>query len=129
KANIGHTQFAAGISSVIKSVLALEHSTIPPLIHHTKGNSRIDLAGSPFYVAKSSQPWQARNGRRLATISAFGASGTNAHVVLGDLPQPVRHTAEKFGPQLILLSANSDPQLVKLLQKLREHLESDATVS
>lgn len=85
KSNIGHTSFAAGIAGVIKTLLCFEHGQIPPSLNFATPNRHIDFAGSPFFVNTALRAWPATTGRtRLAAVSSFGYSGTNAHVVLSD---------------------------------------------
>ncbi|WP_048876429.1 type I polyketide synthase, partial [Saccharomonospora saliphila] len=84
KTNIGHLESAAGIAGLIKSVLALEHRTIPASLHVEQLNPLISLDGTRCRVATRNQPWPAgQDGRaHAAAVSSFGFSGTNAHVVL-----------------------------------------------
>lgn len=113
KTNIGHLEPASGIASVIKLLLAMSHETLPGLLHFTKMNPYIQLAQSPFYIAKDTQAW-----RRLhhdtgaaiplrAGVSSFGFGGTNAHLVLeeGRPYQSRPHEAVKAPFYLMTLSA------------------------
>jgi acyl transferase domain-containing protein/acyl carrier protein len=85
KANIGHTTAAAGVLGVIKVLLSLKHKQIPPSINFSRENEHIDFANSPVYVNTTLKPWPANaKGSRLAGISSFGFSGTNAHVVISE---------------------------------------------
>lgn len=91
KTNIGHTEAAAGIASVIKTVLALEHAVIPGNLHFERLNPSLPLAGTRLRVAATPCPWPRGNGSRLAAVSSFGWSGTNAHVVLEEAPGVASH--------------------------------------
>ncbi len=82
KSNLGHLEAAAGVGAVIKTVLALEHGELPANLHFDKPNSHIDWTRLPLRVVDRHQPFPERQGRRIAGISSFGFSGTNAHVVL-----------------------------------------------
>ncbi|HEU4769189.1 MAG TPA: SDR family NAD(P)-dependent oxidoreductase, partial [Pyrinomonadaceae bacterium] len=83
KTNIGHTLTAAGVASVIKVLLSLQHRQLPPSLNFSQPNRHIDFARSPFYVNTTLQPWTPAPGvKRQAAISSFGFSGTNAHLVL-----------------------------------------------
>src|SRR4029077_5694310 len=85
KSNIGHCLTAAGIAGVIKLLLALKHRQLPPTINFEQLNEHIDLKDSPFYVNSRLQEWKVDGAaRRLAAISSFGFSGTNAHLVIGE---------------------------------------------
>jgi polyketide synthase PksN len=110
KTNIGHSQFAAGIAGVMKVLLALKHEIIPPSLHFESANPEIDFETSPFFVNTQARAWKAGT-NRLAGVSAFGASGTNAHVVIGEAPaQQARKTASQPG-YLMVLSARTPEQL------------------
>jgi amino acid adenylation domain-containing protein len=124
KTNIGHLDAAAGIAGLIKTVLALEHGEIPPSLHFTAPNPRMDLASSPFYVSSRLEEWTADGAPRRAGVSSFGMGGTNAHVVVEEAPAP-----EPSGPsrpwQLLLLSAATPAALDAATDALAGHLESD----
>ncbi|WP_234331958.1 polyketide synthase [Streptomyces sp. NRRL S-87] len=87
KANIGHTESAAGVLGLLKAVLSLRHRAVPPVAHFTALNPRIDLAGTGFRVPTALEPWRAGAGA-YAGVSSFGMGGTNAHVVVGAAPEP-----------------------------------------
>ncbi|MEU6177755.1 polyketide synthase [Streptomyces coeruleorubidus] len=82
KANLGHTESAAGVLGLLKAMLSLRHRAAPPVPHFTTLNPRIDLAGTGFRVPERLEPWPAGAGA-YAGVSSFGMSGTNAHVILG----------------------------------------------
>jgi acyl transferase domain-containing protein len=85
KANIGHTASAAGITGIIKILQMFKYCQIPPQINYDKPNPHIDLINSPFCINTSLINWEGVNQR--AAISAFGFSGTNAHVVMENYAQ------------------------------------------
>ena len=76
KPNIGHLDAAAGVSSLIKTVLALEHKRLPPVINFERLNPKIELESSPFYVSTTSQPWTAATVR---DVVFDGASSVNVY--------------------------------------------------
>ena len=83
KANIGHLEWAAGIASLIKTVLAMRQGSIPRQIHFENPSPNIDWNRLPVRVTASPTPWPDGNGRApVAAVSAFGMSGTNANVVV-----------------------------------------------
>ncbi|NEO49846.1 MAG: amino acid adenylation domain-containing protein, partial [Moorea sp. SIO4A3] len=86
KTNVGHLANAAGITGLIKTVLALKHQQIPPSLNFEQPNPNIDFAGSPFYVNTKLSPWETKNTPRRAGVSSFGMGGTNVHVVLEEAP-------------------------------------------
>ncbi|SDY56872.1 amino acid adenylation domain-containing protein [Lysobacter sp. yr284] len=129
KSNLGHAAEAAGMAGLFKVLLSLQHRQIPPTLHFRDGNPHIDFADSPFYVNTALRDWPApERGPRRATLSAFGLSGTNAHLVIEEAPsQPL--AASVSAPWLLVLSARSAEQLrasqQRLLQALRERPELD----
>ena len=83
KSNIGHLMAAAGVTGVIKVLLALKHKQLPPSLHLKKANEHINLQNSPFYVNTELKNWDVKDEEvRIAAVSSFGFSGTNAHVVI-----------------------------------------------
>ncbi len=90
KTNLGHLEMAAGVVGLAKTVLALQHETLPPNLHFGAPNPHIELERSPFYVLDRARPWPRQDGRpRRAGVSSFGVGGTNAHVVLEEAPAAV----------------------------------------
>ena len=89
KTNIGHTHAAAGIAGLIKAILTLENQEIPPSLHFTQPNPRIDFAGSPFHVNAELTPWHANGAPRRAGVSSFGMGGTGVHMILEEAPSLV----------------------------------------
>jgi acyl transferase domain-containing protein len=128
KTNIGHLGAAAGIASVIKTVLALEHKTIPASLHFAAPNPEIDFAASPFYVNATTREWPRGATPRRAGVSAFGMGGTNAHLILEEAPpRPERAAAAGAtgSPwQLLLLSARTPEALDRATARLATHLEA-----
>ena len=86
KANLGHLEAAAGVTGLIKAVLALRHEAVPPQVNFSKLNPHISLAGTRFSVPKSLVPWAAGSVPRCAAVSSFGIGGTNANVILEEAP-------------------------------------------
>ncbi|GAB2820672.1 hypothetical protein GCM10027176_26310 [Actinoallomurus bryophytorum] len=84
KSNLGHLEPASGVASLIKTVLALWHRTIPPSLHYHRPNPHIDFEGLGLKVVAEQTPWPPGPGR--AGVSAFGFGGANAHVVLAAAP-------------------------------------------
>ncbi len=86
KTNIGHLEAAAGIAGIIKTLLALLHEAIPPHLHFNHLNPRISLDAIPAQIPLSLTPWKRSDRPRIAGISSFGFSGTNAHVIIEEPP-------------------------------------------
>ncbi|MCP4659029.1 MAG: SDR family oxidoreductase, partial [bacterium] len=121
KTNLGHLDAAAGISGLIKTVLALDRRQLPPSLHFEEPNSKIDFAGSPFYVNTALAPWSDALGPRRAGVSSFGFGGTNSHVVVEQAP-PARASGRSRPWQLLVVSAKSEPALEAATDRLRNHL-------
>ncbi len=122
KTNIGHATAAAGVAGVIKILLALKHQQIPPSINYQNINPEIELEGTPFYINASLRPWTLEYGsKRSAAVSAFGFSGTNAHLVIEEAPVQTGEAAQRPG-WLIALSALSPAQLNEQLNNLHQRL-------
>jgi amino acid adenylation domain-containing protein len=85
KSNLGHLESAASIAGLIKLVLSLQHNKIPPHLHFKQPNPHIDWDNFPIVVPTSLQPWVTEE-RRIAGLSSFGFSGTNAHLILEEAP-------------------------------------------
>jgi len=123
KSNLGHTMAASGLVSLVALLKGMEHGKIPASLHCEEENDYIDWRDSPFYVNKTTRDWPAGGGRRrMGAVSAFGRSGTNAHVVIEQYrpaaPSRPRGGAV-HGPALVPLSARALPQLQ---QKARDLL-------
>ncbi len=111
KTNFGHLEAAAGITGLIKAVLALRHSRIPPNLHFTQWNPAIDPSGTRLFVPTESVPWPATDGPRRAAVSSFGMGGTNAHVILEQGPAPAAPSTD--GPVITtLVVSGKSPQRV-----------------
>jgi acyl transferase domain-containing protein len=123
KTNIGHTQAAAGMAGLIKVVLALQHEEIPPHLHFTVPNPYIAWTELPIAVPTRRTPWPTGGRPRLAGVSSFGFSGTNAHVVVEEAPaRPVTPPAADRPAHLLTLSARSEAALRWRAHDLARHL-------
>ncbi|AGC45620.1 polyketide synthase [Myxococcus stipitatus DSM 14675] len=125
KTNIGHLEAAAGIAGLIKVVLAHRHGVIPPHLHLKQLNPHIELNGFPLDIATRATRWPERQRPRIAGVSAFGLSGTNAHIVIEEAPAPVP-PAPAARPerafQVLALSAKTEGALKQLATRMSEHL-------
>lgn len=86
KTNLGHLESASGIAGVIKVVLSMQHGEIPPHLHFNTPSPQIPWPRFPIHVPTEVTAWPGVDGRRVAGVSGFGFSGTNAHVVLESAP-------------------------------------------
>ncbi|MDZ7949848.1 type I polyketide synthase [Nostoc sp. DedQUE09] len=122
KTNIGHLDTAAGVTGLIKTVLALKHKQIPPSLHFTSPNPEIDFANSPFYVNTTLSEWQTNGTPRRAGVSSFGLGGTNAHLILEEAP--ILEASSSSRPwQLLMLSAKTDSALETATTNLANYFQ------
>ena len=128
KTNIGHLEAAAGVAGLIKVVLALQHQEIPPHLHLHTLNPHIPWEELPLTVPTQRTPWAAGAARRLAGVSAFGFSGTNAHVIVEEAPAvaPAQPAVER-PLHLLSVSAKSAEALRESVGRYAQHLGMPAT--
>ncbi|WP_327270313.1 SDR family NAD(P)-dependent oxidoreductase [Streptomyces sp. NBC_01218] len=116
KSNIGHTQAAAGVAAVIKMTQALGHGLLPKTLHVDRPTPHVDWSGGEVELLTRATPWPAGDRPRRAAVSAFGISGTNAHLILEEAPaappEPVRPSAAPGLPVPWVLSART-PQALR----------------
>ncbi len=122
KANIGHTDAAAGVAGLIKAALALKHATLPPFPQFEKANEEIDFPNTPFCINSQAREWQQGEKTRVAAVSALGMGGTNAHAILEEAPPlPTRDASNKESStnswHLLTLSARSEEALAETVAR------------
>lgn len=125
KTNIGHLNPAAGVASVIKVILALQHRELPPSLHYEEPNPEIDFIHSPIYVNSLLSPWESCEGVRRAGITSLGLIGTNVHMILEEAPQQ-EQSDDPAEAQVFLLSALQPSSLAMMVENLREYVETHA---
>ncbi|NEO73021.1 type I polyketide synthase [Moorena sp. SIO3H5] len=127
KSNIGHTEAAAGVAGLIKVVLSLKNEKIPPHLHFKQPNPHIPWAKLPVVVPTEGQSWQKGERKRLAGVSSFGVSGTNAHVILEEAPAQVKSSGDipERPLHILSLSAKTPPALTELIKHYQHHLETN----
>lgn len=133
KTNIGHLEAASGIASLIKVILCLKYEQIPANLHFNQPNPQINWQDLPFFVPTSLQPWPKSDKPRIAGVSAFGFSGTNAHIIVAEAPD--HHNLEKTQkinlPQwhLFTLSARNEKALQELVSHYADYLKLNPDLS
>ncbi|MES4888637.1 type I polyketide synthase [Streptomyces sp. NPDC096012] len=132
KTNLGHLEPAAGITGLIKTVLCLQRGIIPPNLHFTRWNPAISADATRLFVPLENITWPAKEPVRLAVVSSFGFSGTNAHVILQEPPRPSRRATlpsprnpRTAPPEVILVAAGSQRALPEAARRLADWLETD----
>ncbi|WP_225839738.1 type I polyketide synthase [Streptomyces sp. NK08204] len=127
KSNLGHTQAAAGMAGIIKMIGALTHGLVPPTLHADPPTSAVDWSGAAVALATEPVDWPHTGRPRRAGVSAFGISGTNAHVILEQAPdQPEPAAAQRNWPVLPwVLSARTGPALRGQAARLLAHVRSN----
>ncbi|QCX74521.1 Erythronolide synthase, modules 3 and 4 [Streptomyces sp. YIM 121038] len=131
KSNIGHTSGAAGVGGVIKTVMALRHGRLPRTLHVDEPTPFVDWSEGAVRILAEPRPWEAPGRPRRAGVSAFGVSGTNAHLVLEEeTPQDLADPAPDAtapepatGPLPWVLSARDEDALRAQATRLLAHIE------
>ncbi|GFZ92562.1 type I polyketide synthase [Okeania sp. KiyG1] len=132
KTNIGHLEVAAGIAGLMKVVLQLQHQQIAPSLHFKQPNPYINWSQLPLQVSTQLTPWQTNGKTRIAGVSSFGFSGTNAHVILEEAPVKVKSQKSKVKSQdelerlvhVLTLSAKTETALRDLVNSYQNYLKT-----
>jgi acyl transferase domain-containing protein len=126
KTNIGHLEAAAGVTGLIKLVLSLQQRMIPAHLHFKQPSPHIAWDEWPVRVPTVLTPWEPIDGRRIAGVSSFGFSGTNAHVVVEEAPlmpaMAVADVADAPRAELFVLSGRDDAALAAMARRYAESL-------
>jgi acyl transferase domain-containing protein/pimeloyl-ACP methyl ester carboxylesterase/acyl carrier protein len=129
KSNVGHLESAAGVASLAKVILQMQHQQLAPSIHSDRLNPNIQFENTPFYVQRELSAWlapvveedgQRKRYPRRAGISAFGAGGSNAHIIVEEYRSPVGCRTPSSAEQLIVLSAKTPERLRAVVKNILE---------
>ncbi|RQH10613.1 MgcH [Okeania hirsuta] len=147
KTNLGHLEAAAGVSSLMKVILALKHQEIPPHLHLKQPNPLVDWDKLPIKIPTSLMPWSTEGKPRIGAVSSFGMGGTNAHIILEEAPVQFKSQNSKVKSEennqfksqnskvrseeylerplhLLTLSAKTEKALADLVSSYQKHLET-----
>ena len=123
KTNIGHLEAGAGISGVIKAVLCAAHGQIPAHLNLTRPNPHVSWQELPIRIPTTLIPWDGRDGARIAGVSSFGFSGTNAHVLIESPPPPESSSPDLKRPvQVLTIAAKTHSALEALSRRYLDRL-------
>ncbi|BBC29248.1 Polyketide synthase [Streptomyces graminofaciens] len=134
KSNIGHTQAAAGVAGVIKSVMAIRNGVLPASLHVDEPTPEVDWDAGAVELLTEARPWPTTDRPRRAAVSSFGASGTNAHVILEQAADtgPVHaHEGDTTPPSVIAwpISGRDEQALREQAARLGAFVGADASLS
>ncbi|MGW5450242.1 type I polyketide synthase, partial [Streptomyces asiaticus] len=131
KSNIGHTQAAAGVAGVIKMVMAMRHGMLPASLHIDEPTPNVDWTAGDLRLLTESVPWPHAERPRRAGISSFGISGTNAHLILEQAPEPMEPApvSDAAGVVPWVISAQSVVALRGQARALTGHIVGEPEVS
>lgn len=124
KANIGHTDAAAGLAALIKALWVVNEGLIPPLTGFESMNPLLETEEAPLFIPSQIIPWTNEQPRR-AGISAFGIGGTNAHVIIEQAPtNPIIKSPVSDNYKIIRISASDSEALERAAKRLKDHILS-----
>ncbi|MFI1019126.1 SDR family NAD(P)-dependent oxidoreductase, partial [Streptomyces sp. NPDC020965] len=128
KSNIGHAQAAAGVTGVIKMILALRHELLPRTMHVDQPSEKVDWTTGKVELLTEPVPWETKGRPRRAAVSSFGVSGTNAHMVIEEPPvrTPAMPLSAPTRTELVplVISGRTPAALKAQAERLADHLES-----
>ncbi|MEU6994020.1 type I polyketide synthase, partial [Streptomyces sp. NPDC046465] len=132
KSNIGHTHATAGVAGVIKTVMAIRNGLVPATLHVEELSPHVDWDTGAVEVVTEPTSWPDTGRPRRAGVSAFGISGTNAHLILEQYPEDTPEEAERPTPEHVpgavvpwVLSGRTEDALSEQARRLGEFVAGD----
>ncbi|MEV6730901.1 type I polyketide synthase [Streptomyces sp. NPDC051364] len=124
KSNIGHAQAAAGVAGVIKMVMAMQHGVMPATLHVDEPTPQVDWSAGAVELLTEAREWTRNGHPRRAAVSSFGASGTNAHLILEEAPaEEAQQPPAPAGVVPLVVSARSAGSLAGQAGRLAAYVE------
>ena len=125
KTNIGHTEGAAGVAGIIKTVLSLWHGKLPPHLHLQEPSVHVRWDDMPMSITTQLRDWP-ENRKKIAGASSFGATGTNAHIILEEAPIQTAQASSKTSgdSDLLTLSAKTPAALSELAHRYEQFVDA-----
>lgn len=128
KTAIGHLYECAGITGLVRAVLALKYKTIPGTLGFNLPNSKVDFTQLPIYINERNRNWSGNGRPRLAAVSSFGISGTNCHVIVEEAPNQ-NGSVISDGIELFKLTAKSRKALENTAEKFTKYLRNQRSLN
>lgn len=127
KANIGHTESAAGVAGLIKVLLMMKHETIVPSVFYSEETAGVDAKALNIRIPKEAEKWES-SCARVAGVNNFGFGGTNAHAIVKQHQQPGKEKKHGWHHKYFVISANSPKSLPLMMEDTIKELDEDVDV-
>jgi len=128
KTNIGHTDVASGVASLIKTSMSLKYGKIPASLNYNESNPAINFKEGPFFVNTKTRDWERNGTPRRALINSFGVGGTNACVILEEPPQ-TQKAEDRDGYDVMFLSAHNKNSFEAYCKDLKNFIDSQPEIN